>query len=99
MANNAIRSAHATIKVRAIRSPYLQEFRGFRVLAARPNKSGYGFGGVPTTSFDKPWLIAIFGDYENLSQVVQAMPRVLNTLERMGYASYTLERVDDGPSK
>ena len=91
--------ATASIRIRAVRSPYSQDFRGFRVLAARPNKSGYGFGGIACTSFDKPWLIAIFGDYENLEQVVEAMPRVLASLASMGYATYTLERVDDGPTK
>ncbi|HEX6826417.1 MAG TPA: hypothetical protein VF077_08890 [Nitrospiraceae bacterium] len=89
----------ASIKVRAIRSPILNEFRGFRVLAARPNQAGVNsFNGLPTTSYDKHWLIAMFGDYETLADVVLHMPRVLTTLARMGYESYNLERVDDGPT-
>jgi len=67
-------------------SPYMQEFRGFRILSTTPNLAGTKpFTDERCPSFDKPYLLVIFGDYETDEALQKALPKVAGEMKRRGF--------------
>jgi hypothetical protein len=81
-------------KVKEVLSPYQQEFRGYRILVAWPNLAGTKpYSSEKCPSFERPYLITMFGDYEDtdtLAEVLEVLPK---TLRRMGFT--VIERYGD----
>lgn len=78
--------AKCLCKIRAVTSPYMQEFRGFRILAATPNLAGVKpFTSERAPSFDKPYLLVMFGDFETAEALAAARPRVAGEMKRRGF--------------
>jgi len=87
-----MKPAHTcSIRVRELRSPIMGEFRGFRVLAAIPNSAARSFTGEPCTSYEKPFLLTVFGDYTTMDEVKANFVRILLTLDRAGFKKFNLE--------
>ena len=85
------------MKAQEIRSPYGEEFRGFRLLIAHPNLAGQAFGrSVP--SFNKPFLITIFGDYEDEEHLFSAIALVTRSLTTNGWKPKLLKREEKLPT-
>lgn len=79
-------SQTAYYKVREITSPIREEFRGFRVVVAWPNLAGHKpFSNDPAPSFQKPYLMYIFGDYESYEVVTQKLPGIKKWLYQKGF--------------
>lgn len=77
-------------KVRELKSPYMSEFRGYRILAATPNLAGTKpFTDIRAPSFDKPYLIVQFGDFETVPALENARSRVCTEMKRRGYDEIT----------
>lgn len=78
--------AKCLCKVRELKSPYMSEFRGYRILAATPNMAGVKpFTDIRAPSFDKPYLLVMFGDYETQDALAKAKPRVAGEMKRRGF--------------
>lgn len=78
----------AIYRVREIRSPIHREYRGLRIEVALPNWAGQRpFSDVPCPSFDKPYFICRFGDYENWEYLNRKWPSIWRALQRMGFES------------
>lgn len=86
------------MKAQEMRSPYGDEFRGFRLLVAHPNLAGSSFGkSIP--SFEKPFFISMFGDYESEAKLFSAIAIVSAALTGNGYKPRLLERTDKPAAK
>lgn len=73
-------------KVVMKKSPYMQEFRGYRVLAAAPNMAGTRpFKDEKCPSFDKPYLIVQFGDFETQEALDKALELLPTEMKRRGF--------------
>lgn len=78
------------VKVREMKSPYHEVFRGFRVVVATPNWAGHKpFSNEVAPSFDKPYLVVQFGDYEDTEMLGLAKPRIEMELRRRGFQTIT----------
>ena len=64
------------LKIRDVLSPVSETFRGVRVLIATPNA---------TRSFERPWLVAWFGDYNDREDMGAHIADIGKALRRMGY--------------
>lgn len=76
--------AKALIRVKEILSPFRGEFRGYRLLAAEPNMAGQAFG-QECPSFEPPFLIDSFGDYEDEEHLIRAIGPAVAALSARGY--------------
>lgn len=85
-----IRTKKCLVKVREVKSPYHQDFRGLRVVVATPNWAGHKpFSSEVAPSFDRPYLIVQFGDYETWDSLGAAKPRIDRELTRRGFETIT----------
>lgn len=72
-------------KVREVKSPYHQVFRGSRILVALPNMEGHKpFTSVPAPTFIRPYLIFQTSDYAD-QDLGKALELLLRELERRGF--------------
>lgn len=72
-------------KVREVKSPYHQVFRGNRILVALPNMEGRKpFDGTPAPSFLQPFLIFQTSDYLD-NEVSAATELLIRELKRRGF--------------
>jgi hypothetical protein len=75
-------------KVRKVKSPYQGVFRGYRIVVAWPNMAGHRpFSDEKAPSFDKPWLLVSFGDYEDADTMYAALQKVPAEMKKRGYTS------------
>ena len=75
------------IKVREVKSPYHQVFRGNRILVALPNMEGRKpFSSQPAPSFLRPYLIFQTSDYTD-QDLVPALDLLKSELLRRGFTS------------
>lgn len=82
----ALRTKRCLVKIREMKSPYHSEFRGYRVVVATPNWAGHKpFSSEVAPSFDRPYLIVQFGDYEDLGTLEVVRPRIDQELTRRGF--------------
>lgn len=80
--------ATCIIKVKELLSPYMETQRGYRCIVAHPNLAGQAFGrAIP--SFEKPYYITHFGDYEDYPNFVKRWPIVAEELRRMGFDKWS----------
>jgi len=80
-------------KVREVKSPYQQVFRGNRILIALPNMEGRKpFVGTPAPSFLRPYLIFQTSDYID-RDLPKALELLLQELRRRGFSR--IETADD----
>jgi hypothetical protein len=73
-------------KIRKIKSPYLGVFRGYRIVVAWPNMAGHKpFKSDKAPSFEKPYLLVSFGDYEDEEALQKVLPKVPQEMKRRGF--------------
>lgn len=73
-------------KVREIKSPYQSKFRGYRIVCATKNMAGLKpFTNIAAPSFDRPYWLVSFGDFEDRTALMSAMPKVEAELKRCGF--------------
>jgi hypothetical protein len=73
-------------KVQEINSPIMGDFRGLRVVVALPNKAGRNpFNGKPCPSFEKPYRVALFGDYIDGAAMMDRLPNIIKAITKMGF--------------
>lgn len=87
--NKPITGQRAIFKIREVKSPYLGEFRGYRILVAMPNMCGLKpFSDKPAPSWHAPWFLFEFGDFDNVEPY---LTKVLDYLELKGFARSDVE--------
>lgn len=80
--------ATVIIKIRELKSPYMETPRGYRCLVATPNMAGSAFGRA-IASFDKPYLICMYGDYETWEAFIKLWPAVKADLLRQQFDKWS----------
>lgn len=79
----------ALYKVREVESPIHHQFRGLRIEVAIPNMAGQKpFTSIPMPSFDKPYFVCRFGDYESWPVLTAKWPSIVEALRRMGFTDF-----------
>lgn len=79
--------ARCILKIQTIESPIMRDFRGLRVLVALPNLAGFNpLSGKRVPSFEKPFRLAVFGDFIDTADVLANMGEVAKKIRRMGFA-------------
>lgn len=74
------------LKVATKRSPYMQQFRGYRILCAVPNMAGHKpFSSEPAPSFDRPYALVQFGDFADDADLNAALAKVPKEMELRGF--------------
>ena len=67
-------------------SPYHRVFRGFRITTCVPNMVGYKpFSSERVPSFERPYHLVTFGDFETGEALQAALPRVKGEMSRRGF--------------
>lgn len=87
MPRNASRNrGKAIYRVKEVKSPIHQQFRGLRIDIATPNMAGHKpFSDQACPSFDKPYFICYFGYYESWEYLNRKWPSIWRALQRMGF--------------
>lgn len=79
------------VKVKELHSPYMKDWRGYRILVAHCNMDGHKpFSKEPAPRFDGQYLIAQFGDYEDTSSLDRALRILPKELTRRGFETYDM---------
>jgi hypothetical protein len=74
-------------KVVKVLTPYLHRFKGYRIKVAWPNMQGHRpFSSELAPSFDKPFHLVSFGDYEDESALSKALELVPKEMRRRGFS-------------
>lgn len=80
------RSVRCLAKIFEKKSPYMQEFRGYRICTTMPNMAGHKpFSGEACPSFLRPWLLVTFGDFEDDDALGAAVEKVAPEMKRRGF--------------
>lgn len=91
-----LQKGKAIYRVRELKSPIHQEFRGLRVEVALPNMAGLKpFSDIPIPSFDKPYRVCMFGDYESYEYLTHKWPSIWRALCRMGFTEVEQIKSED----
>lgn len=86
----------ALYKVQELESPIHKEFRGLRILIAIPNMAGRKpFTDIPIPSFDKPYFVCRFGDYEDWAALTKKWPSIWKAIQQMGFTSVHQYKPED----
>lgn len=76
----------ALYRVREVTSPIHKVFRGLRIEVALPNMVGRKpFTDTVCPSFDKPYFICRFGDYETWEYLHKKWPAICRAIFAMGF--------------
>lgn len=79
------------VKVKEQKSPYMKDWRGYRILVAHCNMDGHKpFSKEPAPRFDGQYLIVQFGDYEDFVSLDRALKQVPKELKRRGFDTYDM---------
>lgn len=86
----------AIYRVREIESPIHHVFRGLRIEVALPNWAGRKpFSDITVPSFDKPYFICRFGDYESWEYLTKKWPSIWRAINNMGFTSVEQYKPED----
>lgn len=78
--------ARCILKIQTIESPVMGDYRGLRVVVALPNKAGYNMlAQKHVPSFEKPYRLAVFGDFVDGADVLANMDKVIKKVHKMGF--------------
>lgn len=79
------------VRIKEVKSPYRREWRGYRIQVAVPNQCGHkAFSSEPAPSFDPPYLVVQFGDYEDFLSLDKALTKLPAELKRRRFTSYDM---------
>jgi hypothetical protein len=86
----------AIYRVRELESPIHKEFRGLRVEITLPNMAGRKpFSDVVVPSFDKPYFVCHFGDYETWEALHAKWPAICKAIYRQGFTEIVQYKPED----
>lgn len=92
-----VHNGKAIFKIQHIQSPIMKEHRGWRFSVALPNMAGRTFAGEECPSFEKPFYLCHFGDYETKADLLVHAPRIGKMLKRMGLVNLEMVGSEEKP--
>lgn len=89
-------TGRALYRVREVNSPIHKVFRGLRVEIAIPNMAGQKpFTSISVPSFDKPYFVCRFGDYETWEVLHKKWPSICSAIWAQGFTSMEEYKAED----
>lgn len=86
----------ALYRVREVESPIHKVFRGLRIEIAIPNMAGQKpFTSIRVPSFDRPYFVCRFGDYETWEVLTKKWPSICASVFAQGFTSMQQYKPED----